>query len=164
MTTLDGMFAPLVTLRCQTVVDSFLAYVTMPIALEVWDSADETARDRIREYARKELWHAVAKRTGREMPHDCLDSLPVWEEHADRCEAECVGGPMDGTRIRLSTGEPPLSLVLPAPVPIEDLAASASATSELIPTLMYSPLKDEHGFLSRTTDGAWRYEAMKRAA
>lgn len=153
------------TLRCQTVVDGILAYVEMPIDLALWDSAAKTVRDPIRSRARSELWHAVAKRTGRTLPHDCFDELPVWEQHADQREVECVGGPHDGERIKISTAKPPPSLVLPASFRIEYLAASAAvAPAESLPTVMYSPLPDEHGFFSRTTDGAWRFGAVTRTA
>lgn len=152
------------SLHCQTVIDAVLVYVDMPIALELWDSADEAIRDRLRSQARSELWHAVAQRSHRTLPHDCFDELPVWEQHADRCEVECVGGPMDGQRIKLGTPEPPPSLVLPAPFRLEYLVPSATEQPELLPTVMYRPLADEHGFFSRATDGAWRFGAVKRAA
>ena len=151
------------TLRCQTVVDGVLAYVQMAIDLALWDSADETIRDQIRDQARTELWHAVAKRTGSNMPHDCFDGLPVWEQYADRCEVECVCGPCDGERIKISTPKPPHSLVLPAPFKIEHLPVAAEPDMSL-PTVMYRPLPDEHGFFSRTADGAWRFAAVTPAA
>lgn len=148
---------PLVTLRCQTIVDGSLAYVTMPIDSEVWDSADETLRDRLRSRARVELWHAVAGRTGQSMPHDCYNDLPVWEEHSDRCEVECVGGPLDGQRVTLSSAEPPIALQLPLPAGLPDAAGPLADPVTLLPLALYQPLRDEHGFLSRTADGAWRF-------
>lgn len=148
------MSPPLITLRCQTVIDGALAFVKIPIDLTVWDSADETLRDRFRAQARTELWHAVVKQTEREMPHDCFDDLPVWEEFPDRCEVECVDGPLDGERIKLSSAEPPHALELPLPVRLE---ASTTLATEPFPRALYRPLPDEHGFFSRTTDGAWRF-------
>lgn len=148
------------TLRCQTVVDGVLATVTMPIALEVWNSAGEKDRDLIRARARTELRISVGARIGEVRLDDRYDELPVWEEYADQCEVECIGGPHDGERIKLGTAEPPHSLVLPAPFRIEYLAGFAGEPAELLPTVMYSPLPDEHGFFSRAVDGAWRFSVV----
>ncbi|WP_399559578.1 hypothetical protein OIA45_49035 (plasmid) [Streptomyces chartreusis] len=152
------------TLRCQTVVDGVLAYVELPVGLEEWDSADEETRHRIHSMARTELRISVGARIGEARLDDRYEDLPVWEQYADRCEVECVGGPLDGERIKLSSAEPPLSLVLPAPFRLEDVVASATVTTERIPTVMYSPLPDESGFFSRATDGAWRFGPVDRAA
>jgi hypothetical protein len=152
------MSPPLVTLRCQTVVDGALAFVKMPIDLMLWDSADETIRDHFRAKARTELRLVVAARIGQHRMDDRYDDLPVWEEFPDQCAVECVGGPRDGERIKLSSAKPPHALELPLPVRLEDLTTPAT---EPFPRALYRPLPDEHGFFSRTTDGAWRFGCQR---
>jgi hypothetical protein len=147
------MSQPIVTLRCQTVIDGVMAYVNMPLAVEEWEYAGTTFREMLRAKVREELRASVAARIGEGNTDDRYDRLPVWEDFHDRCTVECVGGPLDGTRMNLSTAEPPLSLQLPLPARTEDLMAPAH---ELSPTTTYGPIRDDHGFLARATDGAWR--------
>lgn len=150
----------LLTVRCQTVVDGELAYVQLPVTRELWETSS-TVREVCRDRARKELRYAVEERAGVDLLADRAADLPVWVEYPDACEVECVGGPADGQRIKLSSGQPPAMVRVPQPVNLADQLANLNGPlhpadyGPLIAT--YEPLTDDHGFFARSTDGAWRY-------
>ncbi|WP_435610036.1 hypothetical protein [Streptomyces sp. C10-9-1] len=151
----------LISVECQIVVDSELSWVRVPVDRDLWDSFGEPERDMIRGKARTELWHAVAKRTGRELADAELTALPVWVEYPDLCEVEFVGGPFDGERREFRTPEPPVAVDMALPIrpSVAELlrGGELAGSNDLCPRALYVPLLDEHGFRARSRDGAWRY-------
>lgn len=155
------MLDHIIALTCRTVVSGEQAWIRMSVDRDLWDSFDEFEQERLRSMARRELWHAVAKRTGRELTEAELAALPVWVEYPDRSAVEFVGGPHDGQRVQFDRPEPPAAVVMALPVQpsVAELLSSEGpgVSHDLFPRIQYVPLLDEHGFLARARDGAWRY-------
>lgn len=142
--------------RCETVIDGELGYVLLPVSEELLD--DEGVREYAIAQARRELWHACMKRTGKDLSTHQFDDLPVWVEYPDRCEVECVGGPHDGQRLTVSSAYPPPQIQMPLDEGVTGLLDSAALPPvPAMRTASYGPLLNDHGFSSRAEDGAWRY-------
>ncbi|MGW9299542.1 hypothetical protein ACWHA3_01790 [Streptomyces cyaneofuscatus] len=144
------------TLRCQTVIDGRLYWALVPVD-RMWET-DEYAQEHARRTARKELRYRATKHTGRDLTDVDFDTLPVWAEHPDRCEVECVGGPRDGQRMTWNSAEPPLAIDLPVDEGVAGLLAAVEGEPiSALRKATYVPLMGDGGFFSRTQDGAWRY-------
>ena len=150
------MMPDTINLRCQTVVDGSLLYITISVSPESWDSMDGALREDLRTQVRSELWQAVVERTGQDLSRNSLKDLPVWDEWPGRCEVELINGPFDGKRITLSTPEPPPMIKLPCPKDVQSLLDTDHLPEET-PYMSYWPQPDDHGFFTRTHDGAWRF-------
>jgi len=147
----------MLTLRCQTVIDGRLYWALVPVDRMLWE-ADEYAQEHARRAARKELRYRATKHTGRDLTDVDFDTLPVWVEHPNRCEIECVGGPCDGQRMTWGSPEPPPSVDLPVDEGVAGLLAAAEGEpASALRKATYVPLMGDGGFFSRAKDGAWRY-------
>lgn len=139
----------LMRLRCQTIVSGVLARVDLPVDDALWLSASTEDRQSLRDRARGEVTRLASQRVPSAEAHALCVDLPVWEEWEGRCDIECIGGPCDGQRVTLPSTEPPPVVRLPVPEakPLESLEVAS-----------YTPLPDHHGYLSRGSDGAWRFQ------
>jgi len=73
------------------------------------------------------------------------------------CEVVCVGGPRDGSRVKLDRAHPGLLVLLPREPSLTDLFEAADGILEPTRHLHYVPIVDDEGHFSRADDGAWRF-------
>ena len=156
-------FSPTVTLVCTALLTAGEAWVKVPVAREFWD--DESERNALRDLARRELARVVLHETGVELDSAFLARLPVTVEEPDegkaaepqQCEVLCIGGPRDGSRVKLDRAHPGLLVLLPQAPSLADSFAATEGVLEPTRHLHYVPIVDDEGHFSRADDGAWRF-------
>lgn len=160
---MTNKFSPTVTLVCSALLTSGEVWVKVPIAREIWDQQAE--RETLQKLVRRELGTVVFNETGQQLDDAFLASLPVETEEPGegrpagptQCEVVCVGGPRDGSRVKLGRAHPGLLVLLPREPPLSALFDAADGVLKPSRHLHYVPIVDDDGHFSRADDGAWRF-------
>jgi hypothetical protein len=138
--------SPTIDLVCSVLLTSGEGWVKMPVAREIWESGE--AREFLIQKVREELV-SVAVRDP--------DVDPEPPAAPAVCEVVCVGGPRDGSRVKLNRAHPGLLVLLPREPSLTDLFDAADGVLEPSRHLHYVPIVDDEGHFSRADDGAWRF-------
>ncbi|MPY47190.1 hypothetical protein [Streptomyces acidicola] len=159
-------FSPTINLVCSVLLTMGEAWVELPVAREIWEE-DGPVRDMLTDKVRSELAAVVLKETGLQLDDAFLATLPVTVQDPDvgpagapsraaECAVVCVGGPRDGTRLKLDRAHPGLAVQLPLEEPLSALFEAAAGKVAPIRRALYVPIV-EGGRCSRADDGAWRF-------
>jgi hypothetical protein len=157
--------SPTIDLVCSVLLTSGEGWVKMPVAREIWESGE--AREFLIQKVREELVSVVLAETGVRLDDALVAGLPVAVRDPDVdpeppaapavCEVVCVGGPRDGSRVKLNRAHPGLLVLLPREPSLTDLFDAADGVLEPSRHLHYVPIVDDEGHFSRADDGAWRF-------
>lgn len=157
--------SPTIDIVCSVLLTTGEAWVKMPVAREFWESGE--ARELLIQKVRDELVAVVLAETGARLDDALVADLPVTVKDPDVepeqlnvpavCEVVCVGGPRDGSRVKLARAHPGLLVLLPHQPSATSLFETAD--EDLAPSrhLHYVPIVDDEGHFSRADDGAWRF-------
>lgn len=157
--------SPTINLVCSVLLTTGEAWVKMPVAREIWESGE--VRELLIQKVRDELASVVLAETGLRLEDALVAGLPVTVRDPDVdpeppavpavCEVVCVGGPRDGSRVKLDRAHPGLLVLLPGEPPMTGLLDDADEVLEPTRHLHYVPIVDDEGHFSRADDGAWRF-------